>query len=369
MKRNLLHISLGILICVDGIAAAEPDWVGPLDQFFRDKERQGFAGAALVEQNGQVVFERAYGVANRELNIPWTTDTVFCIGSVTKQFTAAAIVKLQTEGKLTVQDSIANWVSGLSEEKSQITLHHLLTHSAGVPDLFGGEFQFDMDFDPNATDAWMLDQFRSCQLLWGPEDFGKRHEYSNAGYSLLAHVVTKTSGIPYEAYLHQAFFDPLDMNHTGYYADAWKPEDFAHGYRRDEDTGVVVLKHPLPDGPSWNLRGNGGICSTLGDLLTWHHALLDHRVFDEATFRLIETPYVRLGEQSSGYYAYGWAVIPDENGELRFRGHNGGDGVNFADFRWYPQRNTLVLLASTTWKVNLERSVPKIMQTILPPSD
>lgn len=338
-------------------AAAEPKWAKQLDELLTTKADAGFSGAVLVEQNGEVVFGKGYGMANREKRIPWSLDSVYSLGSITKQFTGAAIVKLQTEGKLSVNDPLIKWIPDLPADKSQITLHHLLTHSAGAPDALGG------DFDPTATEEWLIKTFGETKLLWGPEDFGKKYAYSNVGYSLLAIVVNRASGIPYEAYLKKSFFEPLGMTMTGYTNANWKPEDFAHGYERDRDDGMVVLKHALPDGPNWNLRGNGGICTTFDDMRTWHHALIEHRALDAASVKLLETPFVQE-EGETTFYSYGWVVAMNPDGTLRYRGHNGGDNINFADFRWYPTRDTLILIASTTMPVGLSNTVGKITQVV-----
>ncbi len=355
---RLLLTALVTTLSLAQARAADPAWAQELDELLKTKADAGMAGAVVVEQGDQVVFGKAYGMANREKEIPWSMDTVYCLGSITKQFTGAGIVKLQTEGKLSVNDLLIKWIPDLPADKSQITLHHLLTHSAGMPDLFGG------DFDPKATEEWFLQQVRGCKLLWGPEDFGKKYQYSNAGYSLLAIVIARASGMPYEAYLEKVFFDPLGMTKTGYTSDAWKLEDFAHGYNRDSDNGVVVLKHALPDGPSWNLRGNGGMCTTFADMRTWHHALLDGRAVGADGLKLLDTPFVSEGEGQDSFYSYGWAIALAEDGTLRYRGHNGGDGVSFADFRWYPTRNTLILIASTTYPAGLSNTVQRITKIV-----
>ncbi len=339
-------------------SAAESDWTKELDALLTTKADAGFSGGVVVEQNGEVVFGKAYGMANREQKIPWSLDSVYCLGSITKQFTGAAILKLQTEGKLSVNDPLIKWIPDLPADKSQITLHHLLTHSAGAPDALGG------DFDPTATEAWLIKTFGETKLLWGLEDFGKKYAYSNVGYSLLAIVVNRASGMPYEDYLKKSFFEPLGMTMTGYTNPNWKPGDFAHGYARDRDDGVVVLKHALPDGPNWNLRGNGGICTTFADMRAWHHALIEHRALDAESVKLLDTPFVSEGEGQDTFYSYGWSIAMNPDGTLRYRGHNGGDGINFADFRWYPTRNTLILIASTTRPVGLSNTDNKIVQIV-----
>jgi CubicO group peptidase (beta-lactamase class C family) len=342
--------------------AQRPAFADALDEFLKQREAHDFAGMVVVERGGEIIYERYSGMANQELGIPWSEDTVYCLGSITKPMTAAAVTKLHVDGKLSVEDSIATWIDGLSAEKQAITVHYLLTHSAGVPDIFGG------DFDPKATREWFLDQFRACDLLWGPEDFGKKYQYSNAGYSLLAVIIEEVSGIPYEEYMKSALFEPMGMTLTGYTNARWKPEDFAHGYRDGVDTGVVVLKNALPDGPSWNLRANGGISTTVGDMRRWIRAMQDYVVYSPEMIRLIETPHVREGESARSYYGYGWAMYTTRRG-TKCVTHNGGDGISFADCRRYVDEDTLILIASNEAKANGERFVGKIVDFVFPASE
>lgn len=342
--------------------ASEAEFAGALDAFLREREADDFSGAVMVERGNEVVFAGYYGLANRELDIPWSASTVYCLGSITKPMTAAAITKLHVDGKLSVEDSIARWIPGLTEDKQAIKIHHLLTHSAGVPNIFGG------DFDEIATREWFLDQFRQCDLLWGPEDFGETYDYSNAGFSLLAVIIEEASGMEYEQYLKKTFFEPLDMTMTGYTNENWTPEDFAHGYRTGRDTGVVVLKHALPDGPSWNLRGNGGISTTLDDMRKWTHAMRDFKVYTPEMIRMIETPYVREGETARYFYGYGWSMYTTRRG-TKCVTHNGGDGISFADCRRYVDEDTLILIASNEARTSAERFVGKIVDIVFPPAN
>jgi CubicO group peptidase (beta-lactamase class C family) len=352
-----------VLTLVPAFASAvAPEFAAQMDAFLAERETHDYSGAVIVERGGEVIYERYSGLANRELNIAWSEDTVYCLGSITKPMTAAAITKLHVDGKLSVEDPVAKWITGLSGGKAAITIHHLLTHSAGVPDIFGG------DFDPMATRDWFLDQFRACELLWGPEDFGKTYQYSNAGYSLLAVIIEEASSMPYEDYLKSAIFRPIGMTMTGYTNERWKPEDFAHGYRTGRDTGVVVLKHALPDGPCWNLRGNGGISTTFGDMRKWIRAMRDYVVYTPEMIRLIETPYVREGESARSYYGYGWAMYTTRRG-TKCVAHNGGDGTSFADCRRYVDEDTLILIASNEAAANAERFVGKIVDFVFPASE
>jgi CubicO group peptidase (beta-lactamase class C family) len=173
-----------------------------LDDFLSRLADWGFAGTIVVAKDNQVVLAKGYGLADREKKIPMTTDTVISIGSITKQFTAAAILKLEMEGKLRVTDSIDKYFPNVPEDKKAITLHHLLTHCSGLVSDFGD------DFDKVTRDE-IIRRAMASKLLWQP---GHRYRYSNAGYSLLGAIVEIVSGRPYEAFLHDSCAGRNDAN-------------------------------------------------------------------------------------------------------------------------------------------------------------
>src|SRR5262249_27224274 len=148
---------------------------------------------------------------------------LFSIGSITKQFTAAAILKLQMQGKLSVRDPIAKYLPNVPQDKSAITLHHLLTHSAGLESGFGPG-----DFEAVTRDE-IIKRALASKLRSAP---GKQYHYSNAGYSLLGAIVEIVSGGGYEAFLHEHLFKPAGMAQTGYRLPKWSSERLAQGYGR-----------------------------------------------------------------------------------------------------------------------------------------
>ncbi len=269
-----------------------------LDQYLSRLEALGFSGAVLVAKDGKVVLHKGYGLADREKKTPYTPETVFDVGSITKQFTAAAILKLDMAGKLQVTDLISKYFDGVPADKQGITLHHLLTHSSGLEDGFGG------DYEEMPRDVLVQKAFAS-KLLWAP---GTRYRYSNAGYSLLGAIVEKVSGKPYETFLHEQLFKPAGMEKTGYRIPKWKPEELAHGYQGDEPWGTPLDHAWAPEGPWWNLRANGGILSTVGDLYKWHQVLEGEAILSK--------------DAKAKYFAP--HMPEDEEGELPLRLRLGG---------------------------------------------
>ena len=304
-----------------------------LDRYLMQLETFGFSGSVLVAKDGQIVLHKGYGLADRERKRPYTPATIFDVASISKQFTAAAILKLETEGKLKVEDPLSKFLGALPGRKSEITLHMLLTHSSGLPDLLGEEYE------PTSREA-MVRRAMEAALVYAP---GKRFHYSNLGYNLLAAVVEIASKEPYESYLHDHLFVPAGMLHTGFHVP--DRDLVAHGYTPTGDWGTP-FDHPwAPDGPYWNLRGNGGILSTTGDLYRWHLALEDDTVLSQPEREKLITPWVSQGRQIHASYGYGWGIEKDPKGG-RLVDHIGGNLVFDSDFRRYLDANVVIIASS-----------------------
>ena len=307
-----------------------------LDQQLSRMVPFGFSGSILVAREGRVLLEKGYGLADRAAGTPVTAQTVFDIGSITKQFTAAAILKLEEAGKLRVTDPVSRHLPGVPADKAGMTLHHLLTHSAGLEDVFGGDYQV-------AERDSLVQVALNSRLLWAP---GTRYRYSNVGYTLLAAIVERLSGQPYERFLRDHFFAPAGMQRTGYLLPGWRPGEQAHGYRRGgEDFGTPAGQKWAEDGPWWNLRGNGGILSNVGDLYRWNQALEGNRVLTDSSKRKLFAPHMPENEAATGHYGYGWSVSTTTRG-TKLVAHNGGNGVFFADFRRYVDEGVTILVMS-----------------------
>jgi CubicO group peptidase (beta-lactamase class C family) len=282
----------------------------------------GFSGALLVAKNGKVILNKGYGVAIRSENVANTSETVFSTGSITKQFTAAGIMKLEMMGKLTTDDPITKYFDDVPEEKKGITLHHLLTHTSGVINFTGPDF---VEAPRDETMKKILD----APLQFKP---GERFAYSNAGYSMLAAVIEKVSGQGYEEFMNTNIFTPAGMDFTGYRMPKWDKKVVAHWYVGDKDNRTPLEK-PYP---YWNYIGNGGILSTTEDMYKWHKALLGEDVLSSEVKKKIFTPFLND-------YGYGWDVLEREMGTLIQ--HDGGSMLGCsAEMRRYIDAGVVTIL-------------------------
>lgn len=293
-----------------------------LDLYLSRSVPFGFSGALLVEKDGKVVLNKGYGMAVRSKNIPNTANTVFSVGSLTKQFTAAGIMKLEMMGKLNTEDRLDTYFEDVPEDKKAITLHHLLTHTSGVVDAVGPDYQ-ELEREDLVKKVF-------TEPLQHPP--GEEFAYSNSGYSLLAAIIEKVSGQKYEEFMREQLWLPAGMKCTGYRLPDWEKKTVAHWYVGEKDNGIPLDK-PYP---YWNLVGNGGVLSTTSDMLKWHHALLGDKILSPAVKKKMFTPF--LNE-----YGYGWDVIRDERGLLIQ--HDGGSMLgNSAEMRRYIDKGIVTVL-------------------------
>ena len=307
-----------------------------IDEYISRMTARGFSGSVLIAKDGKIIHTQGYGLADKANKILITSNTVFTIGSITKQFTAAAILTLHSQGALNVNDPITRYFDNVPADKRTITLHHLLTHSAGFPGAIGD------DFEENTREEF-IEQALHTKLLFTP---GERYEYSNVGYSLLGAIIERVAETSYEVYLREHLFLPAGMEKTGYVLPRWEEKELAHGFRGQQDWGTL-RHHPwAEDGPFWHLRANGGILSTVEDMYKWHLALTGSTILSSDAKKLLYARHVKEGDMDS-YYGYGWSIVTTPRNTTLIT-HNGGNGIFSADLRRYVDENVVIIVLANT---------------------
>jgi CubicO group peptidase (beta-lactamase class C family) len=322
-----------------GVISCKEDEPRSLRKILEDKmqhyEKQGFSGSVLIVHEGDMLLRNGYGLSDKQQQIANTSETIFDFGSLTKQFTGAAIVKAETMGLLTVEQKLTEFFPDAPDDKADITIHQLLTHSAGFEDALGD------DYDLVGKDEFLQLAFES-ELQFEP---GASYSYSNAGYSLLGIIIEDVSGQSYESFLKTNLFNPAGMTATGY--NLLKDNSFqdliAVGYMHGDFDGKPTEKPWLEDGPAWHLRANGGILTTVEEMNTWISALNEEKVFDSDALTKYLTPYVQEGTESS-YYSYGWVVDDSPLGKVYW--HDGGNDIFSAIAFHFPESETVIIIAS-----------------------
>jgi CubicO group peptidase (beta-lactamase class C family) len=298
-----------------------------LDQLLTRYAMYGFSGTVLMAKDGKIILNRGYGLADRERNRSNTAETVFAIGSLTKQFTAAAILQLEAQGKLSTQDLVSKHLGDFPEDKSAITLHHLLTHTSGlISD--GANAKLPLENRDEYIEVVKRTKLRSAP--------GEKFNYSNVGYNLLAAIVEKVSGATFEDYLQQHVFKPAGMKNTGFIGKRrWNEARMSVGY---EPAAVGSGKFsPTENKPSkWDDKGAGGVLTTSGDLYKWHRALEGSLILSAISKKKLYTPFL-------SDYAYGWEVKKTKQGTPAIQ--HGGDVPGLQSwFAQFPEEKLVVVM-------------------------
>lgn len=348
---NLLKLII-VILCFNvnyaQIAPTNKELKKKIDKYLLAGEANGFSGAVLIAKKGRIVLNKGYGLANRTAGIPNTPKTIFSTGSVTKQFTATAILKLAEQNKLKLSDPISTFFESLPKDKRDISIHQLLTHAGGLVDVIG-----EGDFDYRSTDDFFETLFATA-LLHEP---GTRHRYSNASYSVLARIIELVSGQGYEEFLQEHLFEPSGMRQTGYLLPKWNTNTLAHGYIRGvTDWGAMIPRFQEAGKIAWSLKGNGGIQSTQEDMFKWYKSLKTNKVLSKSSTKLLSTPYIQEQQGSDeSFYAYGWAIF-NSNRNTKIVTHNGSNGIFFHEFMWLPEEDVVIIFSTNAYSRNVEMS-------------
>lgn len=306
MKRLPIVLALGLLSLTAFPSAAPPrqaatdaEMASRADAFMSGLFTSGrFNGTVLLARNGHVVFEKGYGMANFEWDIPNGRSTKFRLGSITKQFTSMAIMQLEERGLLNVQDPIGKYLTDYPKPVAdRVTIHHLLTHSSGIPN-FTGLPDYGSRMPIKSSVAEMIDRFKNLPLEFEP---GSSFKYDNSGYFLLGAIIEKVGGKPYDVFLQENIFKPLGMRDTGYDWTSVVLKNRASGYERGP-AGLLNASYLDMSQPF----AAGSLYSTVDDLLIWDQALYTERLVKAASIERLFHPWIAAGPQ--GHYGYGWAV-------------------------------------------------------------
>jgi CubicO group peptidase (beta-lactamase class C family) len=299
-----------------------------VDRLFAEWNKSDSPGCGVgISRNGRLVYEHGYGMANLDLGVPITRDSVFPVASVSKQFTAMSVVLLAQRGQLSLDDEVRKYIPELPDYGRLLTIRHLLTHTSGLRDgfaLLGWAAPSDGRVDPNEAALTMLTRQRGLNFTPGAE-----YQYNNGAYNLLGSLVKRVSGQSLRAFADANIFKPLSMTHSHFHDDPTMiVPNRASGYSRavngwhraSEASGVV---------------GNAGLHSTIGDLLRWQQNFADVRVGTPALVAAMQTPTVLTSGQTS---QYGFGLAIGQYRGVRTIEHAGADSGISSNVVRYPEQ-------------------------------
>lgn len=324
-------------------------------------EYYAFNGSILVADKGEIIYKKGFGFANAEWDILNAPDTKFRLGSITKQFTSMLIMQLVEKGKIKIEDKISDYLSYFRKDIGEkVTIHHLLTHTSGIPSYTSRPGFFENDSRDPYKPQEFIEKFCSGDLEFEP---GTQFRYNNSGYFILGAIIEEITKMSYEEALSKNIFEPLGMKNTGY--DHWETilSRRATGYSREfkELTNSPYLDMSLP-------YAAGSLYSTVEDLYLWDRAIASNKILSEKYSAMIFTPHV---EALGANYAYGWSVgkmhIEGIKDSLYFNQHGGGiNGFNTLITR-LPENGQLIVLLNNCEgfpAANINEQIIKIMNGV-----
>ena len=331
--RLLLAICLLVGTCgraplfAQQAAATPADYAAVLDQAF---PADGPGATAIVVKDGKTVYHAGHGMASLELDVKMQPDHVLRIGSITKQFTAMAVLKLMEAGQLSLDDPLSKFLPDYPNGDN-ITVTQLLNHTSGIRSYTGMEKWNDETRRRDFTVAELVDFFKDEPADFAP---GEQWAYNNSGYILLGAIIEEVTGEGYAAYLEKTFFGPLGMDQTYYdYTLKIIPKrvpGYTPGILGQQNTPYLSMTQPY---------AAGSLLSTVGDLSKWYHSLADGKVVRPETFKLAISPAIMNDGNTRDY---GFGLFFGEDGESSYFGHAGGVNGFVTDSRYYPEDKLFV---------------------------
>lgn len=301
--KNGLNTRLRRFLLIAFIVGLQPllkaqDIEARINDKLKEKIAENGPGAVfLVAKKGNVVYKKAFGLANLELQVPMESNNVFEIGSMTKQFTAVSILMLMEEGKLQLDDEITEYIPDYPTRGHVITIHHLLNHTSGIKS-FTSVKGLDAIANNNMEPLEMIDFFKNEPMDFHP---GEKFKYNNSGYIILGYIIERASGMEYADFVEKHIFKKLGMS-SSYYARRSKViPNRASGYHEREDyINARHINYSIP-------FASGSLMSTVDDMLKWEQAIKNHILLGKESTRKVFTNYtLNNGELTN--YGYGWHV-------------------------------------------------------------
>lgn len=346
----LLAVAVFLTSCGPSKTLTAPVHVSEIEAYLDGRAEIGdLRGAVLIAQDGKVLLSKGYDFADRAQKIRNTPQTKFRLGSVTKQFTAMAILILQSQGKLDVQDRICAYLSECPADWEEITIHHLLTHTSGIPG-FTEFIDYNRRKATPSPPEETIDRFKEKPLNFQP---GESWRYSNSGYVLLGWIIERVSGQSYEMFLQENIFTPLQMKDTGY---DHNQDDLAVGYKdRFRKADFIDMSIPY---------AAGALYSTVEDLYRWDQALYTEQLVPQDLLDEMFAAHAAIPDSRSSElaYGYGW-MIGTEDGR-RIYEHGGGIDGFVAVITRYPDDKTTIIILSNQQTTQIESIRRKLAQML-----
>ncbi len=314
-----------------------------------------FNGSVLVRKDGKTIMKRSYGLSNVELKTPFTDSTFACMGSITKHFTTILALRYLDEGKLKLTDSLGKYFQNVPDDKKGITIHHLLSHSSGLPDFFendGGDYL-------NIDKQTFLKKLLGVRLNYDP---GETAVYSNIGMTLMAAIIEEVSGVEFERCITNELFKNNGIAIS--YSDTTSMQQIAQAYRNGKHWGTLFDQYKINSGgPFWNLIGNGGLYCSINEIEKWSNLIWHNKIISRETLNLMHQPKVsEHGSNNESFFGYGCLIEPISSGDTIIS-NNGSNQAYYATYKRIPTKQIEFFLITNHFSKGMMATYEELAST------
>lgn len=311
----------------------------------------GFGGAIVVSKADHVLLAKGYGLAARRARIPFTTHTLAPISSVTKVFTALAIVQLAADGRVQLDQPLKTYLPTMAEPAASVLIRDVLLHYAGLPEYCGDDFD-------RLTRAGLLATCAAAPLVVPRGEFN----YSNPGYSYLGALVEVVSGQSWEDYLRQRVFVPAGMTTAGFLFTCFPEGRFARGYLHDQPQAIEAAQIAALRGEVWNLKGSGGLQASVDDMRRFFEFLVKQR---EPIRSAMLTAHASDGGAPGVQAGYGFAIRSDRDGRAVRVSVSGSDDVFLSYFMWLPRSRVFMYFVGNSGEEHVRPILREVVMRLV----
>ncbi|MBK6912666.1 MAG: serine hydrolase [Ignavibacteriales bacterium] len=317
---------------------------------------KNFSGGLLIVKDGKKIFSKGYGWADKDKRILFTSSTLASIGSITKAFTAAAIMKLVEQNELSLDDQLKKYFPTIPEDKANITIHQLLTHSSGFHEFLK---QDGGDYEKINTEEFLNRAFAE-PLAFKP---GEKAVYTNVGFSVLGIIIEQVSGLDYEEFLKTNLFQPLGIKDIGYHYPAASNDTIAIGYRNGKIWGTHQQHfEQAGGGPYWNLKANGGLEVSLDEMFLWANSFTNHSILSESTIQKMFTAHIQEeGYNGESFFGYGCNILQSRR-NTKMIDNGGSNGIYFARLIRLPEEGLVFYMVTNESSIHTMMVLPNVTQ-------
>ncbi|MGB3079117.1 MAG: serine hydrolase, partial [Saprospiraceae bacterium] len=328
-----------------------------IDQYLTNLAlEKNFSGGLLIVKDGKKIFSKGYGWADKDKHIPFTPGTLASIGSITKAFTAAAIMKLVEQHKLSTDDKLKKYFPTIPADKANITIHQLLTHSSGFHEFLT---QDGGDYEIINTQDYLKRAFAE-PLAFNP---GEKAIYTNVGYSILGIIIEQITGLDYEQFLKTSLFEPIGIKNIGYQYPVASNDTIAIGYQDGKIWGTHQQHFDKAGGgPYWNLKANGGLEATLDEMYLWINSFTNHTILRQPTIEKMFTSQIQEeGYNGESFFGYGCNISKSRR-NTKLIDNGGSNGIYFARMVRLPVEGLVFYMVTNESSINTNMVLPNVTQ-------